>query len=174
MQTLIRASLLFLTALPLLAPTLAHAQADTPVPPTLESWVPWVMHNSSYNCPRPINEDENRSCGLAGTLRLSVDANGANFSQQSLRYTQGKIELPGSSDSAWPVEVSVNGNPAAVLPGNNGPVVYVAAGPARIVGRFAWAKAPERLRVPSSMPFPFPAGPAKKEDDPGGVVIIDL
>ncbi len=30
------------------------------------------------------------------------------------------------------------------------------------------------LPLPSSMPFPFPAGPAKKEDDPGGVVIIDL
>ncbi len=154
MQTLLRASLLFFSTLPL-APGLAYAGDDTPVPPALESWVPWVMHNSSYSCPRPINADESRSCGLAGTLRLSVDANGANFSQLSQRYTQGKIELPGSSDSAWPVEVSVNGNPAAVLPGDNGPVIYVPAGPARIVGRFAWAKAPERLRVPSDMPLVF-------------------
>ncbi len=151
MQTLLRASLLFLTVLP----SLALAQANTPVPPALESWVPWVMENSSYNCPRPISEDENRSCGLPGTLRLSVNASGADFSQQSLRYTKGKIELPGSSDSAWPVEVSVNGEPVAVLPGENGPVIYVPAGPARIVGRFAWAKAPERLRVPAGMPLVF-------------------
>ena len=165
MQTLIRASLLFLTALPPLAPGVAHAAADTPVPPALESWVPWVMHNSRYNCPqatsladqatRRTSADETRSCGLAGTLRLNVAANGADFSQLSLRYTNGKIELPGSSDSAWPVEVSVNGSPVAVLPGENGPVLYVAAGSARIVGRFAWAKAPERLRVPASMPLVF-------------------
>ena len=161
MQTLLRATLLFLTALP----PLALAQANTPVPPALESWVPWVMHNSSYNCPRATSladqatrqtsSDEIRSCGLAGTLRLSVNANGADFSQLGVRYTNGKIELPGSSDSAWPVEVSVNGNPVAVLPGENGPVVYVPAGSARIVGRFAWAKAPERLRVPADMPLIF-------------------
>ena len=151
MQTLLRASLLLLIALP----TLVYAQADTSVPPALESWVPWVMENSSYNCPRGISTDETRACGLAGTLRLNVNASGADFSQLSVRYTKGKIELPGSSDSAWPVEVSVNGKAAAVLPGDNGPVVYVPAGTARIVGRFAWAKAPERLRVPSSMPLVF-------------------
>lgn len=151
MQTLLRASLLFLIALP----TLVCAQADTSVPPALESWVPWVMENSSYNCPRGISTDETRACGLAGTLRLNVNANGADFSQLSVRYTKGKIELPGSSDSAWPVEVSVNGKAAAVLPGESGPVVYVPAGTARIVGRFAWAKAPERLRVPSLMPLIF-------------------
>ena len=151
MHTLLRASLLFLTALP----PLAFAQADTPVPPALESWVPWVMDNSSYSCPRSVYSENSQSCGLAGTLRLSVTEGGAEFSQQSQRYTKGKIELPGSSDSAWPVDVSVNGNPVAVLPGENGPVVYLPAGSARIVGRFAWAKAPERLRVPASMPLVF-------------------
>ncbi len=151
MHTLLRATLLLLAALP----PLALAQADTPVPPALESWIPWVMDNSSHNCPRPMSSDESRSCGLAGTLRLSVTAGGAEFSQLSLRYTKGKIELPGSSDSAWPMDVSVNGNPAAVLPGENGPVVYLPAGSARIVGHFAWAKAPERLRVPASMPLVF-------------------
>ena len=151
MQTLLRASLLFLTALP----SLALGQAETPVPPALESWVPWVMENSSYNCPRPVSTDDSRTCGLAGTLRLSVNSGGADFSQLSVRYTKGKIELPGSKDSAWPVEVSVNGNPAAVLPGESGPVVYVPAGSARITGRFAWAKTPERLRVPAAMPLVF-------------------
>ena len=151
MQTLLRASLLLLIALP----TLVCAQADTPVPPALESWVPWVMENSTYNCPRGNSTDETRACGFTGTLRLNVSASGADFTQQSQRYTKGKIELPGSSDSAWPVEVSVNGKAAAVLPGDNGPVVYVPAGTARIVGRFAWAKAPERLRLPASMPLVF-------------------
>jgi GNAT superfamily N-acetyltransferase len=143
--------------LKLLLSGLFFAQTSTvSVPPALEEWVPWVLDQTSVNCPdRGIAEGEQgRQCVLPGTLRLSVSADGARFSQRARRFTLGPIVLPGSRDSAWPMAVTVNGVAVPVLGDSGSPSIFL-NGEAQIEGSFVWSKAPERLRVPANMPLVF-------------------
>lgn len=130
----------------------AWAQVEPAVPEPLQAWVPWVLEGSDVEC---AWEQAERVCAVSGTLQLSVTEAGATFSFRARRFTPGSTQLPGSRDSAWPLNVRVNGKDVPVLSSNALPVVELPAGSALIEGRFEWAKAPERLFVPQHMPLVF-------------------
>lgn len=126
------------------------AQTEPAVPEPLQAWVPWVLEGSEADCAWQQSE---RLCALSGTLQLSVADGGADFSLRTRRFTPGLTQLPGSRDSAWPLDVRVNGKAVPVLAANALPVVELPAGSVLIEGRFEWRKAPERLLVPERMPL---------------------
>jgi GNAT superfamily N-acetyltransferase len=153
MHTLLLASALF--AQTSLIENSVDVRNSAAVPPALEAWVPWAMDQSQANCPGTAFNQQDKSCVLPGTVRLDVSTGGARFSQNAQRFTRGEVRLPGSIDTAWPQSVTVNGQATPVLQRDGAPVVYLAAGTARIEGAFAWSKLPERLRVPAAMPLSF-------------------
>ena len=137
----------------------AHAQdadAESRVPPALEPWVPWVLSNeSTYGCTRPTAATEGDRmgepiCVWPGELRIEVAAGGATFTLLGSSDRRHAFALPGS-ERIQPIDVRLDGRPAAVLTEGGTSIVWVEAGEHRIEGRFVWSTPPETLSVPSDV-----------------------
>lgn len=124
--------------------------AEPAVPPVLDDWRPWVLEGSAQVC--PLVQSGERACLWPGVLELNLDAQGGSFSQPVRVYKDGKLRLPGGSESSWPHEVTVNGQAQPVLSENGNPVLLLMPGQARIEGRFRWSKLPEQLQIPTHDP----------------------
>ncbi|GAA0723497.1 hypothetical protein [Dokdonella soli] len=130
------------------------AHAESPVPAALEPWRSWVMQGQEFRaCPliagKPGNAVGDFLCAWPGMLALSADATGASFSQHWRVDADSWIALPGDAEH-WPQQVSVDGQPAAVLD-RGGPVLRLAAGSHEIRARIPWRDRPQSLRVPQAV-----------------------
>ena len=134
-----------LLALPLLAQQ---------VPPPLQNWQDWVLHDvPQHDCPFLANQMPNASsyqCAWPGLLMLDAGADGAAFSLTVHVDAPDWITLPGDSRN-WPQQVSVNKEPAAVLQRGGAPALWLAAGDYQLTGKLPWATRPARLRVPAAI-----------------------
>ena len=63
--------------------------------------------------------------------------------------------LPGSIESAWPSELTINGQAAPILQRDGFPAVWLTPGAYRVIGTLRYARMPERLRLPSDTPLVF-------------------
>ena len=128
-------------------------ETDVYVPDDLKPWQEWVLEGKDYrDCPFFFNKTgatkEDYICAWPGRLNLSVDANGGGFSQGWTVYsTEEWVPLPGDI-SHWPQQVSVDGQPVAVVTRNEAPAIRLAPGRFRISGQFEWEERPRTLRVP--------------------------
>ncbi|HEY6942478.1 MAG TPA: hypothetical protein VI238_13550, partial [Dokdonella sp.] len=142
------ARLLFALCLPFAA----HAASD--VPTALEPWRAWVMHDQEFRaCPlisgRAGAQAGDYLCAWPGTLALAADAHGASLAQRWRVDADSWVPLPGDA-AHWPQEVTVDGQPAAVVD-REGPALRLAAGSHEIRARIPWTDRPQALRVPESV-----------------------
>ncbi len=73
---------------------------------------------------------------------------GGTFTQEWEVFHAGLAKLPGNHEH-WPLDVRVDGKPAAVVSSDDDPALDLAAGHHLVTGRFAWDEAlPDGLAVP--------------------------
>lgn len=137
-----------------LAPQLGMAQSQRSllvqkgVPPELAGWVPWVLHGQGdADCPK-LNATA--VCVWPTELALDVRGNGGRFALGLFVDSDSHVSLPGAG-ARWPLQVSLDGRPAAVLNANGVPRIWVTAGAHRVEGRFTWPRVPESLAMPSAV-----------------------
>lgn len=118
------------------------------IPDPLKSWVGWVLDTDpAAVCPHLFNDSAARQCAWPGAIELRANENGASFSQDWQVYHESWVMLPGDVRQ-WPLEVSVDGRPTAILSRDGGPAIKLATGSHRISGRFIWNALPESLALP--------------------------
>ena len=121
------------------------------VPEPLQPWVGWVLHGDAEEqlaCPQLHGREDGRICAWPARLSLSVNDNGGTFSQEWEVFHAGLVKLPGS-DEHWPLDVRLDGKPAAVVTDDEDPALELAAGHHLVTGRFSWEESlPDGLAVP--------------------------
>ena len=139
---LLLVALLGLFALPLPAPA-----ADAPyVPPQLEPWVDWVLHNHpNLQCPRGYASGQLERCVWVSNLDVDVAETGS-FTMGVRVFAEGAVVLPGNP-RLWPQAVRVNGAPAQVL-GKQQPKLVLPPGEHRISGQLQWQRRPVTIQIP--------------------------
>lgn len=117
------------------------------VPEVLEPWREWVLYrHKDHDCPTSYASQE-RSCLWTSQLSIRIDEDGGSFVQRSTSFATAALQIPGDP-SSWPLEVSVDGEPAVVTRSGDWPSVRVGPGEHVIEGSFRWRERPEELRIP--------------------------
>jgi hypothetical protein len=149
MHTLVRLALVALVFL-----GSSSTRAQDPLPPSLREWQGWVLRGEEFRrCPflasaapqpaQPIDATFFR-CVWPERLTLNVDARGGSFAQRWQVFSDSWVRLPGNLEH-WPLDVRVNGAPAAVVSADGAPTLRLQAGSYAVSGRFAWSTRPESL-----------------------------
>jgi len=131
----------------------AHGQSAKPA--DLQAWSDWVMKDAEFTvCPVRYNvqtsNERDHFCRVPGTLQLQLDADRGRFQISWQVIAAGYVGLPGSED-AWPVAVTVDGQPTAVMVGDRGPQVWLEPGFRRMAGELSWAQRPQSLALPEGV-----------------------
>ncbi|MGH8041607.1 MAG: hypothetical protein ACREPN_06135 [Rudaea sp.] len=129
--------------------------ADGQIPPALQDWRGWVMHDLDYRaCPflatRAPNASTDFVCAWPGRLSLDANANGAGFSVQWHVEAASWVVLPGDAQH-WPQQVTVNAQAQPVLEHDGAPALWLAPGSYAIKGMIAWRERPQSLAVPETI-----------------------
>lgn len=125
----------------------ARAHAAPPVPPPLEPWREWVLQGqTSQLCAKLAGEAEPQ-CIWPARLALQVDARRGTFTLDVQVDVAGFVRLPGDA-KRWPVSVTVDRHPAAVVAQAEVPVTYLEPGRHAIAGELVWSSIPESIPVP--------------------------
>ncbi|PWK82369.1 hypothetical protein [Fulvimonas soli] len=123
------------------------------VPPPLQGWQDWVLHDlPQHACPRlatPAYAGEFQ-CAWPGRLALQADRDGGRFALDVHADAPGWVALPGDA-RAWPQQVQADGQPVPVLEHDGVPSVWLAAGDHALRGALPWSARPARLRVPAAV-----------------------
>lgn len=140
-------SLLCLLCLPLWANTL-QSQSQY-VPPPLQPWVNWVLHDiqgyKGYTCPEKRRYKE--ICHWPTLMTLNINATQAEFRQKWQVYNAGWIVLPGNSKH-WPQQIKINEVDAIVADRGGIPSVFASKGELTLQGQFHFSQIPEFLQIP--------------------------
>lgn len=124
------------------------ARAERQLPPPLKDWEDWATWDAIHrDCPTPFNDAGKHICFWPGTLSLSAGPKSAAWELDVTVFSETWIPLPGGGD-AWPVEVRVDGSPAAVVEHDKRPSVQLGKGRHKITGAFQWDEMPQLVRVP--------------------------
>ena len=97
-----------------------------------------------------VNAPDGRICVWPGPIDFEAGANGAQFAQNVEVLAAGVLPLPGDQ-SAWPLDVTVDGRAAPVVERDGRPHLRLPPGMHRITGRLAWSRMPEAVRLPGSV-----------------------
>lgn len=124
------------------------ASAQVAVPPELEKWREWVLHDHpDIRCPYLHNQAQ-KTCVWPSRLALQLGDGGGEFSFEVETFAETWIELPGTG-GVWPEQVSNRGEPVAVLLRDNKPQVRLPAGRHQLNGVWGWKGLPRTLVVPA-------------------------
>ncbi|MFO0666449.1 MAG: hypothetical protein U0174_21010 [Polyangiaceae bacterium] len=136
----------------------AHAappasSADVPAP--LKPWVPWVLEGTPTAACAPVNGSGTKPdgtvnvlCDWPSSLSLQLGDKGGTFHQTWQVDAKEIVPLPGSRKH-WPLDVRVDGKPAAVIErSDKSPAVELTVGVHRIEGAFRWDTLPEAITAP--------------------------
>ena len=127
----------------------AEPLARDRVPGPLQAWTDWALRgHEDQLCPMVQNSDNEHRCLWPARLTLRVDETAARFGQDFRVYRDTYVMLPGDA-TRWPLDVRVDGKPAAAVPHNEMPSVYLKAGNHTVEGAFAWDRMPQILPVPA-------------------------
>jgi hypothetical protein len=89
--------------------------ATVDVPPPLEPWVPWALQgHEAERCSFAHGDTARKRCAWPGKLELDLDKTGGSFRQVWSVEIAVDVQLPGD-DRRWPLDVTVDGKPAAVI-----------------------------------------------------------
>lgn len=150
MRTLSRAVWFLWAACLAVVTNFTHAAyGPVAVPEALQPWREWVMHdNATYPCPFSPGDFDARVCAWPTSLNLDIEPRGAVFTQHWQVYQAGYLALPGD-EKVWPQDITLNGQPVAIVIKEQRPHVHAPAGAIEIRGRFAWTALPEALSLPA-------------------------
>lgn len=118
------------------------------IPPALNEWSDWVLRDTKdASCPylakKALTE---KRCAWPSALNLTVNSNGASFTQQWDVLGDSQISLPGDKKH-WPTQVKVNGSAIAVAEVKNIPMVFLKKGIHTISGEISWQSMPQYLAI---------------------------
>ncbi len=146
-----KSSLLKHFALISLATLLHAAPAAEPakqIPEPLKVWQDWATWNDAHrDCPTPYSDAKKHLCFWPSALALKVERTGARLDLGVTVFHETWVPLPGGRE-AWPLQVTANGAPVAVVEHDGKPAVRLAAGAHRIEGTYRWSEPPQRLPLP--------------------------
>ncbi|HXO20244.1 MAG TPA: hypothetical protein VOA87_10030, partial [Thermoanaerobaculia bacterium] len=145
--------LLLATALAALAAAPAAAQPlpRERVPEPLRPWTDWALRGQeSALCPYLLGDDDETRCVWPGRLALDLGEKGGTFQQAWSVEVAGFVPLPGD-DRRWPLDLRLDGKPAAAVTDDDRPALWLAPGSHTISGVFRWDSVPESLPVPAKV-----------------------
>lgn len=121
------------------------------VPEQLRSWVDWALYeHEDESCPFLNAAGEQRVCGWASRLDLSIDDKQGAFTQQWRLYKDDWVPLPGD-EKRWPQALRVDGQPAAVVLRDSVPSVFLKKGAHSLTGSYVWDAIPENFQIPPAV-----------------------
>ncbi len=139
------APLLLALGAPLASAPLASAAAPV-VPPALEPWKAWVLRDAGDAlCPQLGTGTT--ACAWPARLNLALDDRGGTFEQVWTVWRRTGVSLPAQLRGHIPLDVRVDGRPAAALEGLF-PYVLLDPGTHVVTGQFTWSSLPSSLYVP--------------------------
>ncbi|MCX7098167.1 MAG: hypothetical protein NTV43_09735 [Methylococcales bacterium] len=145
--------LLCLSGLLLASATDAKPLTPEQVPEPLKPWISWVtQENPERACPFLYNSYEQKRCSWPTHLALDLNATKGIFSQSWTVYKDSWVNLPGDKQH-WPLNVTVNGQPALVMDRDGLPAVKLLATTAKLAsytikGEFVWDRLPDNMTIP--------------------------
>jgi len=117
-------------------------------PPELKEWENWALWGAdAHNSPTVFDNISQHLRIWPSKTTINASPDGATFQQRVRVYASGWTALPGEA-KYWPVEVSANGKPLAVLPHKLRPSVWLEPGEHEISGQLAWNQLPQKLALP--------------------------
>ena len=128
------------------------ARADElEIPDALKPWRAWVTWPDKLRaCPTPFNNAEQRICFWPSRLALTVEPTKATWTIAVNVFAETWVPLPGSAET-WPLNVSADGKPVAVLEREGKPFVRLTAGQRQLAGEFQWNEMPQRIALPQQV-----------------------
>jgi hypothetical protein len=129
------------------APQLRRPDLDR-VPADLQPWSDWAIGDDQHQlCPWLSGVSDSWRCAWPGLLSLTLDEQGAIFTQTWHLYRKEWIPLPGDAGH-WPQEVQVGGVAIPVLDNGKGrPRVRIGPGTHQARGKLDWSSIPESLAL---------------------------
>ncbi|HEX3552904.1 MAG TPA: hypothetical protein VIA62_06715 [Thermoanaerobaculia bacterium] len=147
---MIRRALLLLALSLLAAPSLAAGPIPKDrIPAPLQTWTDWVMRGHEHEvCPFFLGAADagtaGTQCDWPGRLALDLGEKEGRFRQEWTLQIPGFVPLPGE-EKHWPVELTVDGRPAAAVENDGAPGIWLPAGRHTLAGAFRWDSLPESL-----------------------------
>ncbi|MFO1495833.1 MAG: hypothetical protein U1F26_14370 [Lysobacterales bacterium] len=134
---------------------LTAAGAATEVPEPLRGWEAWVLHGEDFRqCPiqdlNTLDSADGYACSLPDTVRIEIAAGQAQVRYTQRVYAAGYTDLV-YADKVWPRDLSVDGKTAAVMPGYQGPRLWLEPGEHALSYQLDLRSAPDALQVPVAM-----------------------
>jgi hypothetical protein len=123
---------------------------DAPIPPSLRSWIPWVLGSDEgkiARCPSLVGTTE-PACDWPARLALDLNKRGGTFRQEWTLFRAGLIDLPGDKEH-WPRGITLDGKAAPVVDFQGQPKLQAPVGQHKVTGSFLWDSLPESLAVPA-------------------------
>jgi hypothetical protein len=133
--------------------TLAKPLTPEQVPEPLKPWISWVVQdNPERACPFLYNSYEQKRCSWPTRLALDLTSAKGVFSISWQVYKDSWVSLPGDNKH-WPLNVTVNDQPALVMDRNGIPSIKLTAdlnhlSTYQIKGEFLWDTIPDNLKIP--------------------------
>ncbi|MBI5609039.1 MAG: hypothetical protein HY902_09175 [Deltaproteobacteria bacterium] len=120
------------------------------VPPLLEPWQPWVLHDEPDLLCASLGNDS-RVCAWPGHLVLQASEKAGSFELDVWLDHSALVGLPGDK-TLWPQDVRLDGQPALVQASSAGvPQLRVPAGHHQVTGALPWHEIPEILALPGDV-----------------------
>ncbi|HEX4963397.1 MAG TPA: hypothetical protein VF173_21385 [Thermoanaerobaculia bacterium] len=146
-----RALLMLALAFPAALPLPAGPIPKDRIPAPLKTWTDWAMRGHEGElCPFLLGGEDpaavERRCAWPGKLALDLGEKEGRFRQDWTLQIPGFVPLPGE-ESHWPVELTVDGRPAAAVANGGAPGMWLPAGRHTLAGTFRWDSLPESLDV---------------------------
>jgi hypothetical protein len=150
-----RAHLMLALSLFAAAPLAAGPIPKDRVPAPLQPWTDWVMRGHQHeNCPFFLGAEDASTaetrCGWPDRLALDLGEKEGRFRQEWTLEIPGFVPLPGE-EKHWPLEMTVDGRPAAAVESNGYPGLWLPAGRHTLTGVFRWDSLPESLDLPQEV-----------------------
>ncbi len=138
----------FMVGLTTVTQLLSAQEHSGPIPQPLHQWQAWALwDHKELGCPTPFNAHEQPICFWPSKLKIETNKRGAEWNAEIQVFAESWVLLPGD-DGMWPVNVSVNDEPAPVLNHNGGPAVQLPLGLHAMRGKFQWQETPEKIAIP--------------------------
>lgn len=135
---------------PLQEETVTGPLSPDQVPEPLKGWVDWALQGRSEGlCPFLNGLGDEHVCAWGSPLVLSLGDTSGTFAQQWRLFADGFVPLPGDEDR-WPIAVTSDRQPAAVVAIDGVPSVFLKRGDHAVSGAFAWDALPESLPIPNA------------------------
>jgi hypothetical protein len=139
------------TAALLLFPGFSSAQTTKTLPAPLSSWQDWATWDElPASVPAPFNQPDQKIAAWPSALKMAVTEKSASFALSVRIFHPAWIALPGDAE-AWPLSVTMNGQPVAVLAQEQKPCIYLGVGTWQITGQFQWPEMPQQIAIPPNI-----------------------